>query len=141
MASMSLFPALVADERPKAAPVGCIEESRCPLFAAQMAAMQPVDDLERLRRRRDEIAGELCEAIWNHRGRGIDARSGIFGEMARRHGFGLGRRDLFPRLVEQAYIAHRVAGFGFKNSGQARLAWSAATTRAIVALITKTLEG
>lgn len=141
MNTPSLFPDLVADERPKAAPVDCIEAARCPLFAAQMEAMKPVDDLERLRRRRDEIAGELCEAIWNHRGRGIDARSGIFGEMAGRHGFGLGRRDLFPRLVEQAYIAHRVAGFGFKDYGQARLAWSAATTRAIVGIINKTLEG
>lgn len=145
MTTPSLFPALVADEqKPWVDPLDdCREEARCPLFAAQAQAMglKPVDDLERLRRRRDEIAGELCVAIWNHTGRGIDPAAGAFGEIARRVGFGLGRRDLWPRLVEQAYIAHRMGGFGYKNHGQDRLRWSAETTRAIVGIINKTLEG
>jgi len=135
-----------------------------PLFGAQERALQlpEVDDLERLRRRRDEFTGDLVEAMWGRdalglalrstkvRGRGRSARWDCpepwqepWLGLAGKHGLSTLQGDLYDRVLTKAWRAYRQAcpNFATDNlTAQERMSWSAAILRAVAEIVNKALE-
>ncbi len=135
-----------------------------PLFGAQEQALglPEVDDLERLRRRRDEFTGDLVEAMW-----GKDAIGRALATTKSRRGGRRARWDcpepwqepwlslagrfnlstdpggLFDGLLAKAWRAYRAQCPNMltdRLTAQERMAWSAATVRAVVQIVNEALE-